>query len=243
LSRITSYFGLSDDKPEVVRLAAKFIILSTSMTAAISISTTFYLIFVAEALGNGSYIDGLALAGLLIVAQKVVQTLFDYPTGAIGDLVGQRWVLSSAFLTYSIAFYFVSVLSSSSHFSHFLLVYILMGFAASQESGAVDSWFDNNYSMAVPEDRNRAQYGVFIGKLAMLLRVSRALVIVPGAIVAVLIARSFVFQIQSVICVFLAVSAFVLVRDLVDVGEKEESESAKQEYISLLRQSAFYGRE
>ena len=238
MSRITSYFGLSDDKPEVVRLAAKFIILSTSMTAAISISTTFYLIFVAEALGNGSYIDGLALAGLLIVAQKVVQTLFDYPTGAIGDLVGQRWVLSSAFLTYSIAFYFVSVLSSSSHFSHFLLVYILMGFAASQESGAVDSWFDNNYSMAVPEDRNRAQYGVFIGKLAMLLRVSRALVIVPGAILAVLIARSFVFQIQSVICVFLAVSAFVLVRDLVDVGEKEESESAKQEYISLLRQSA-----
>ncbi|MFX1262267.1 MAG: hypothetical protein ACFFAZ_09285 [Promethearchaeota archaeon] len=238
MSRITSYFGLPDDNPEVVRLAARFIILSTSMTAAISISTTFYLIFVAEALGKGSYIDGLALASLLIIVQKVVQTLFDYPTGTIGDLVGQRWVLSSAFLTYSIAFYFVSLISSSSHFDHYLLVYILMGFAASQESGAMNSWFDNNYSLSVPEDKNKAQYGVFIGKLAMLLRISRALVILPGAIFAVLIARVFVFQIQSVACVLLALASFFLVRDLPMIQEHRESETIAEDYVSLLKQAA-----
>ncbi|MHA1938936.1 MAG: hypothetical protein ACW97O_12065 [Candidatus Thorarchaeota archaeon] len=238
MGRITSYFGLSDDKPEVIRLAATFVGLSTSMTAAISISTTFYLIFVSEALGNGSYIDGLALAGLLIVVQKVVQTLFDFPTGTIGDLVGQRWVLASGFFTYSIAFYIVSLISSSSHFSHYLLVYVLMGFAASQESGAIDFWFDNNYSIAVPEDENKVQYGVFIGKFAMLLRVSRAIVILPGAILAVLIARAFVFQIQSAICVLLALSSFVLVRDPPMVQEQRDSESTAKEYVSLLKQSA-----
>ena len=60
------------------------------MTAAISISTTFYLIFVAEALGNGSYLSGLTLAGVLIIVQKTVQTLFDYPTGTLGDLAAPR---------------------------------------------------------------------------------------------------------------------------------------------------------
>jgi MFS family permease len=238
VGRITSYFGLSDDKPEAIRLAAKFVILSTSMTAAISISATFYLIFVAEALGNGSYIDGLALAGLLIVTQKVVQTLFDYPTGTIGDVVGQRWVLASAFLTYSIAFYIVSLITSSSHFSHYILLYILMGFAASQESGAIDSWFDNNYSLAVPEDEDKAQYGVFIGKFAMLLRVSRALVILPGGIIAVMIARSFVFQMQSVLCILMALLVLMLVKDLPMIEEDREARPIAKEYVSLLKQSA-----
>lgn len=238
MGRITSYFGLSDDKPEVIRLAVTFASLSTSMTAAISISATFYLIFVAEALGNGSYINGLVLAGLLIVVQKVVQTLFDYPTGTIGDLVGQRWVLSSAFLTYSIAFFIVSSISKSSQFGHYLLVYILMGFAASQESGAIDSWFDNNYSVGVPEDKNKVQYGVFIGKVAMLLRVSRALVILPGAFIAVLIARAFVFQMQSVICILMALSALVLVKDFPIVKKDRESKPIAEEYVSLLKQSA-----
>lgn len=237
MGRVTSYFGLSDTRPEMIRLAAIFVSMSTAMTAALSISATFYLIFVAEALGNGSYIDGLALAGLLIVVQKVVQTLFDYPTGTIGDLVGQRWILASAFLTYSIAFYCVSLISSISHFGHYLLVYALMGFAASQESGAIDSWFDSNYTVAVPEDVNKTQYGVFIGKFAMLLRVSRASVLLPGSIIAVVVARSFVFQMQSILCILLAFSAFVLVRDIQQVQRKEESRPTKREYVSLLKES------
>ena len=87
---LTSYFGLPEDKPKVIRLAVAFLGLFTSMTAVLNISTTFYLIFIAEALGNGSYVDGLALAGVLIVAQKIAQTLLDYPTGTLGDMLGQH---------------------------------------------------------------------------------------------------------------------------------------------------------
>ena len=238
MDRITSYFGLSDDKPEVIRLAATFLGIFMSMTAASSISATFYLIFIAEALGNGSYLDGLALAGVLLVVQKVVQILFDYPTGALGDLVGQRWVLASAFLTYAVAFYIVSLISGSSAFSLFLVVYILMGVAASQESGALQSWFDSNYALAVPEDKDRKQYGVFMGKLAMLLRVSRALVILPGAFVAVLLARAFVFQVQSVICILIAAASVILVRDIPIEHEIDQSHVSSSGYISLLRESA-----
>ncbi len=238
MGRITSYFGLQEDKPDVTKLAASFLGLSTSMTAAVSISTTFYLIFIAEALGNGSYINGLALAGVFIIVQKVVQTLFDYPTGTLGDLIGQRWVLASAFLTYSAAFYIVSLITDSSPFGLFLVVYILMGVAASQESGALDSWFDNNYKFAVPEDKDKTHYGVFMGKLAMLLRVSRALAILPGAIIAVLVARAFVFQVQSIACTLIAVASVVLVRDIPIKPEIEQPDDVEVMYFSLLRESA-----
>ncbi|MFX1483619.1 MAG: hypothetical protein ACFFCP_10560 [Promethearchaeota archaeon] len=238
MGRITSYFGLPEGKPHVIRLAATFLGLFTSMTAVISISITFYFIFIAEALGNGSYINGLALAGVLVVVQKVVQTLFDYPTGTLGDMIGQRWVLASAFLTYSVAFYIVSLITSSSSFGLFLVVYVLMGFAASQESGALGSWFDNNYTLVVPEDENREQYGIFIGKSAMLLRVARATVILPGALAAVLIARVFVFQVQSLACILIAVASILLVRDIPIDSKIEQTDDSEVKYSSLLKESA-----
>ncbi|MFW9847735.1 MAG: MFS transporter [Candidatus Thorarchaeota archaeon] len=240
MGRVTSYFGLPEGKPKVLRLAAIFLGLFTSMTAVINISTTFYLIFVAEALGNGSYIDGLALAGVLIVVQKVVQTLLDYPTGTLGDMIGQRWVLASAFLTYSAAFYLVSLITPSSPFVLFLLAYILMGVAASQESGALSSWFDSNYTKAAPEDSDRLQYGVFIGKQAMLIRVARALVILPGAFLAVVIAYSFVFQVQAVTCVLIAIASIFLVRDISPKQELDQPEENEIRYISILKESAKY---
>jgi MFS family permease len=240
VGRITSYFALPEGKPQVIKLAATFLGLFTSMTAAISISTTFYLIFIAEALGNGSYIDGLALVGVLAVVQKIVQTLFDYPTGTLGDMIGQRWILASAFFMYSVAFYLVSQITSSSPFGLFLLVYVLMGFAASQESGALGSWFDSNYIMAALEDENKEQYGIFMGKLAMLLRVARALVILPGALLAVMIARAFVFQVQSVVCILIAFASLLLIHDI-DVEQKRKQENdIKVRYFSLLWESAKY---
>jgi MFS family permease len=237
MGRVTSYFGLSDDRPEVVRLVAKCLGLFMSMTAAISISTTFYLIFVAEALGYGSYIDGLVLAGVLIIIQKAVQTLFDYPTGTLGDLVGQRWILFSAFLTYAVAFYLVSFVTSSSPFILFVVIYGLMGFAASQESGALGAWFDNNYRLAVPEDKDKKQYGVFIGKLAMLIRGARASAILVGATIAVSIGRAFAFQLQSIICVTIALLSLILVTDLPIVREAQEAEDEEREYFALMSQS------
>ncbi|MHA2602760.1 MAG: hypothetical protein AM324_011605, partial [Candidatus Thorarchaeota archaeon SMTZ1-83] len=122
MSRITSYFGLSDDKPQVTRLAGIAVSLSLFINASITISTTFYLIFVAEALGNGDFIVGMTLIGILVVIEMTVQTAFDYPTGVIGDWIGQRYILTSAFLTYAAAFYLVSLVTSSTPFALLVLV-------------------------------------------------------------------------------------------------------------------------
>ena len=136
LGRIKKYFGLEGARPAVVKLVTKFTTLSLLMQASVAISTTFYLIFVAEALGDDSFIVGMTYVGVLVVVQMAVQTLFDYPTGVIGDWIGQHYILTTAFATYAVAFFLVSLVTSTSPFWIFILIYSLMGFAGSQQSGA-----------------------------------------------------------------------------------------------------------
>ncbi len=240
MGRITSYFGLSDDKPHVTKLTGIAVSLSLFINATITISTTFYLIFVAEALGNGDFIVGMTFIGILVVIEMAVQTALDYPTGVIGDWIGQRYILATAFLTYAAAFYTVSIVTSSTPFALLVLVYVLMGFAASQQSGALGSWFDNNWRVAMPEDEGRKQYGVLQGKWGMLMWFTNVLILIPGGILATVFARAWVFQVQSVLCLIIAIAAWKLVRNLPEVEVEKQTKPDMSEYVSLLKEGVTY---
>ncbi|MFW9807548.1 MAG: MFS transporter [Candidatus Thorarchaeota archaeon] len=240
MSRIKNYFGLEGARPAVVKLATKFTTLSLLMQASVAISTTFYLIFVAEALGNGSFIIGMTYVGILVVVQMAVQTLFDYPTGVIGDWIGQHYILTTAFATYAVAFFLVSLVTSSSPFWMFILIYSLMGFAGSQQSGALGSWFDNNWRVAMTEDEGRKQYGVFIGKMGMLAWFINVLILIPGGILATIFSRSWVFQVQAILCIVIAIACGLLVRNLPETDDMKQTRPTLGEYFTLLRDGIQY---
>ncbi|MFW9849782.1 MAG: MFS transporter [Candidatus Thorarchaeota archaeon] len=236
LGRVATYFGFPQANPDVLRIAKIFAVLGPVTNAIMTISSTFYIIFVAEALGNGDFIVGMTLVGLLVVIQMTVQTIMDYPTGVVGDWIGQRYILASAFITYGITYYLVSIVTSESPFFLLVIIYALTGFAASQQSGALGAWFDNNYRIANPGDTQRKQYGVFRGKLNMLFWFSNVLIIIPGGILAVWISRAWVFQLQATLCILLAVVAFLLIHDLPGVAETKQARPTLDEYLSLLRE-------
>jgi MFS family permease len=240
VGRIASYFGLRDAKPEVVRLATIFTSLSLFVEVAFAISTTFYLIFVAEALGNNDFIVGMTYVGILVIIQMAIQTIFDYPTGVIGDWLGQRYILATAFLTYAIAFYLVSTVTTASPFILLVVIYAMMGFASSQQSGAMGSWFDNNWRVSMPEDDERKEYGVFLGKIGMLFWLTNTLVLIPGSILATIFSRAWVFQVQAIMCVVIAFLALRLIRNLPDTDELDQKRPTKDEYFSLLREGVQY---
>jgi MFS family permease len=236
LGRVTTYFGLKDANPEVVRLAGIFTALSTIMNIAFAISTTFYLIFVAEALGNNDFLLGMTFVGFLVIVQMAVQTIFDYPTGVIGDWLGQRFILATAFITYAFAFYMVSLVTTSTPFLYLILIYALMGFASSQQSGAMGSWFDNNWRVTMPEDEGRKEYGVFQGKATMLFWLTNTLILIPGGILATLFGRPWVFQFQAIMCVIISLLCLKFVRNLPDTEELDQKRPTMDEYFSLLRE-------
>ncbi len=240
MGRITSYFGLKDAKPEVVRLASIYTSLSLLMQIAFVISTTFYLIFVAEALGNNNFLVGMTYVGILVIIEMVVQTLFDYPTGVIGDWLGQRYILATAYLTYGIAFYLVSLVTTASPFILLVFIYALMGFAGSQQSGALGSWFDNNWQVSMPEDEGRKEYGVFFGKFGMLAWLTNTLILIPGGLLATIFGRPWVFQLQAIMCAIISILSLRLVRNLPDTDELDQKRPTMDEYFSLLREGVQY---
>jgi len=232
LSRI---FGFRHPTEAGLSLARILIVLLPAFSASFQISTSFFMIYIAESLGGGDYIAGLTLVGILVVVQTAVQTALDYPTGVLGDWIGQRFVIASALLSYALAFYITSTVTQNTPFATFMVIYILMGFASSQQSGAFEAWFDNNYRVAMPHDEDRKQYGVFWGKLGMLTQVMATLVLIPGSWLALVFSRTWVFMLQSILCVILSIMVMFLLIDLPGVREEREDRPSFSEYTTLLK--------
>ncbi|MGY5873542.1 MAG: MFS transporter [Candidatus Thorarchaeota archaeon] len=237
MSRMKSFLGLPDANEKVLRLAKIMAVLGPLANLTFVLSSTFYVIFVAEALGGGPgmYIQGMGLVGVLVVVQMIVQTILDYPTGAIGDWIGQRWVVSSAALCYAAAFYMLSFVTTSTSFLFLVVIYIFTGLAQSQQSGAWAAWFDNNYRVAMPGDTDRKQYGVFWGRMGMMMGVVATASLIPGSILAVVFSRPWVFQFQAIMGVVLAIMSFILVRDFPEVEEQREERPDMGEYVKILK--------
>ncbi len=117
----------------------------------------------------------------------------------------------------------------------YLTIYALFGLGSSQESGAFNAWFDNNYRVAMPHDKDRKQYGVFQGRLEMVWQVSSTLVLLPGSWLAFLYGETWVFSLQAVFAVILAFIVFNLVRDLPGVMDEKDERPSLSEYGSLLK--------
>ncbi len=226
-----------EDAPDAgYRLAKIMAVLMPSYAMAFAISTTFWLVFIAEELGHGDYIAGLAQAGILVAIQLIIQTTFDYPTGTLGDRFGQRFVIASALCCYAGVFWLTAMVTTGTPYYHYIAIFALLGLGQSQESGAWGAWFDTNYRAAMPNDADRKQYGVFQGKLGMLAGLATTLSLIPGSWIALTYSRNLVFQIQSVICIILAVVVLRYVKDLPEVIEKRDVESKKEDYLGILKE-------
>ena len=235
-----SVLGLPDAPDKVARLGKIMFILGPIGNFTFTISTTFYMIFIAEALGGGDYIQGLGLVGTLIVLQMAIQIVLDYPSGAIGDWIGQRWVIAAGNFCYGISFFMVSLVTTSTPFAYLVAIYLLQGFANSQISGAWGSWFDNNYRVAMPEDKDRKQYGVFLGRTGMIMQVVSTAALIPGGILAVTIGRPWVFQLQAIGAILFSLMVLRFVRDFPEVEEMREERPSMGEYVALLKGGVSY---
>lgn len=130
----------------------------------------------------------------------------------------------------------MSLVTPNPPFLLLVLIYAMMGFAGSQQSGAMGSWFDNNWQVAMPEDEGRKEYGVFQGKLGMLYWITNTLVLIPGGILASIFGRPWVFQIQAIMCIVIAIFCLRYVKNLPDTAEFDQKRPTMDEYFSLLKE-------
>lgn len=237
MSRLHRMLGFTEPSPRATRLGLIVMMLGSTWSIAFQISTTFWMISIAEVLGGGDFYIGMAMVGILVIIRIAVQTILDYPTGGIGDWIGQRWIISSALICYSLAFWLTAYATAvvTAPFIVFVIIYALMGLGASQESGAMGAWFDNNYRVAMPGDKDRKQYGVFWSRAGMLFQLVSTIILIPGSFLAFILGRSWVFQVQAIIFIFLAVLALILIRDFPGARKQEGQRTGFREYGRLLK--------
>ncbi|MFW9792787.1 MAG: MFS transporter [Candidatus Thorarchaeota archaeon] len=151
---------------------------------------------------------------LIISVQLVIQAAASYPAGAVGDLIGQRWVLFSAALFYGIGFAF---LSQAFDFLTILIAFVLVAFAQSQEAGTYIAWFDTNYKLYATEDQDRRTYSQFYGKFTMFQEVLTALSFILGGVILTFINRQLLFMIQGILLMLVSLMLLRFIRDHKDL--------------------------
>ncbi|MFX0115127.1 MAG: MFS transporter [Candidatus Hodarchaeota archaeon] len=213
---------IAEMPPQSQSLAIRYFCLFSVQVAKIQIVTTFLVLFLLE-------IVTFAELGLLLAVQFAIIFLTDYPTGALGDTIGQQKVLMLAYLTQAMAILF---LLGATSFTGYLPWTILAALGASQESGALESWFDNNYRVTIGDlDSDRKVYGAFQAKILAQWRILSGTLFILGGVIAGVFSRRLLFTIQ----LGMVVIALLLILRLMTADEKPSNpQSDAQTYQDKL---------
>ncbi|MHA2174833.1 MAG: MFS transporter [Candidatus Hodarchaeales archaeon] len=193
-----------------------------------SLSSTFYVLFVIDQIGY-------TLAAVSTSAMLLTQLIFDYPSGSLGDWIGQRWVLAIAFISYSITFL---LLIPASTLDDFVFIGIINGFGNAQSSGAFETWVDNNYRKSVTgKDSDRRIYGFAMSRISSINNFALGASFLIGGAIATEISREFVFSIQFILGLIVIILLLVFVKDIdstKEVNDKKSSANLKNYFQFLI---------
>ncbi len=208
---ITRFLGIQTIPEQAKQLISTYLLLSLAGAFLGNLSSTFFILFAIDKIG-------FAQAGIVMSFMLLVQLITDYPSGSLGDWIGQRWVLTFANLFYAISYYLLTITHT---FEGFLILALFFGLGNAQASGALETWLDNNYQKVIEDtDPERKSYGFSIARINSMNRLIMAIAFVTGGAMATLISRQHVFFIQACMSFVLIVMVLSLAKN-VKVGIDE----------------------
>jgi len=220
---VTQFLGIQSLPDVANKLFKKFALLSVVRYFLGNLSSTFFILYAVDRIG-------FELAGIVLSIQLLVQLILDYPSGSLGDYIGQKWVMAISFFISTIFFYLLSIATS---FDMFVVLAIVGGIADAQSSGTLESWFDSNYQRSVnSEDSERKIYGFGLSRISTLTRIFMALAFIIGGYVATTYNRESVFLLQAILCIIFAILALLLMNDVYSEKIEEQRKSLTQ-YFSV----------
>ncbi|MHA1444382.1 MAG: MFS transporter [Candidatus Hodarchaeales archaeon] len=231
---INNYLGIDKIPIKAQHIMRLFLILMSLSTFVQILSNTFFFLFSIDNIG-------FALTGVTLSFTFAVQLITDYPTGSLGDWIGQRRVLALSYIFYAFGFY---LMSQAHTFVDFMMIGLVNGLAAGQISGTMQTWLDNNYKKVIENtDNERKVYGYSSSRVNTMTRVVSALAFLVGGILATAYSRQFVFQIQAIMMVGLVILVYNLMKDekipldseFSENGEKQPSKGFASYFIGGLK--------
>lgn len=157
--------------------------------------------------------------------------LLDYLSGTLGDAIGYKRVLLGAYISKAIAMPFLIFGNSFLWYTAFM---ILLAIGDSQESGALEAWFDNYYRpRAETEDPEREIYTQFIARVSPLYNLVTISGFIVGGFVATEISRLTVFTVYAILLIFELVLIQIVLWETVD----RDAASKLGGYFKRIRES------
>ncbi len=212
--------------PEGQSLVFKFFWLTFLAAVVNIVSSTFIYLHVID-------LEGFAALGTIMAISFLVSAVTDFPTGVLADWLGHRWVLAFAYVLYAGSY---GLLFLATDFNGLVAAFVVLALANGQASGALQSWFDNQYKFAcMKEDPRRETYRELMGKSTMYLQYGSSIFFVIGGVIAAPIAsgRNVVFALQAVGSIAMAVLFAMTLRGPADEEGKKKKEDGPG-YFTLL---------
>ncbi|MFX0064019.1 MAG: MFS transporter [Candidatus Hermodarchaeota archaeon] len=227
---IQKYLGIKELPVLAHSLLKKYLILVLLNSLILGASSTFFILYVIDKLG-------FLLAAVFMTIIMLVQTIIDYPSGSLGDWIGQRWVLAFSYVGYALSYL---LLFTAQSFSSFISVALVFGLSNAQASGTLSSWLDNNYRKVIKDaDSDRKVYGFSLSRISTLDRISLSTTYILGGVLATMFSRRFGFFGQGIFLLILVGLVLMLVKNVkIEEGEIVESgrkSTSIREYLAYLR--------
>ncbi|MFX1507488.1 MAG: MFS transporter, partial [Promethearchaeota archaeon] len=229
---INKFLGIQDLSLEAKSLLRTFFSFTLINSLLLSISGTFFALNAIDKIG-------FALTGVMMSVILLIQFIFDYPSGSLGDYVGQRWILTIAYLCFGFGFL---VLSMAETFTHFLVVALANGFANAQFSGAIDTWLDSNYKKVDSIDKDRKIYGYARSQVGTFNNLALAASFMLGGFLSVTFSRQLVFFLQVWFSLIMVSFVLLKIKDITIVISESDSQipsngeqEGKNSYFAYLK--------
>jgi MFS family permease len=208
---VDKYLGITELPQKTQRVMTRFFILNVVTIFTGAMSSTFFILYIIDKIG-------FTQAGIMLAIVSLTQLTADYPSGSLGDYIGQRWVLIIAYTFYALGYLLLTVADSLFLFA---IIAVINGLGNAQASGTLFSWLDNNYKKTVANnDSNRSTYGYAINRMSALGRYFSLMSFVIGGLIATVISRSSVFFVQMFLALLVVSLIFLLMT---------ESETSKED--------------
>jgi len=228
---INNYLGIDEIPTKAQHIMRLFLILASLSTFVQILSNTFFILFSIDNIG-------FALTGVTLSFTFAVQLITDYPTGSLGDWIGQRRVLALSYVFFALSFY---LMSQAHTFIDFMMIGLVNGLAAGQVSGTMLTWLDNNYKTVIENaDNERKVYGYSRSRVNTMTRVVSAIAFMVGGLLATAHSRQFVFEIQAIMMVGLVILVYTLMKDEKIPRNSENPEDGEKQPSNGFA-SYFYG--
>ncbi|MFX0184746.1 MAG: MFS transporter [Candidatus Hodarchaeota archaeon] len=224
---VNQYLGIESLPERTKTIVRKFLTILVLNTLLLGLSNTFYILNAIDKIG-------FTQAAVITTVMLTIQLIFDYPSGSLGDFIGQKWVMTLAYGSYGVAFF---LLSMAETFPIFFLIAIFNGLGNAQASGTIETWLDSNYKKTIGEsDTERKIYGFMRDRVGLSTNVSLATSFMIGGMLATGFSRQIVFFLQFFLTIFLIIYVLKNLNNVKsDNDVTEEISSPRRAYFQYLK--------